>query len=654
MDKIPPPPPFAAEAADPALIPSAAFLWRNRHWTMPLASIPFMAVAGDAAGAAGAHMDIGVGAGTATLAMWLAAPHKWDRRAEQWYARLTTTATAGWLYSASWAGLDWWTFGAGCAVCLSWGIPWWHHKRPRRKKAGARDIARWDEWWQHHCRSWGLAGSKIADVTVLGVTVTLTVQLWAGRQAAQSVTQALPYVESALRGLVGAGMIRCEPDRDNPSRVLLHLKRSDPLRGEVTWDASWLPESATGDWVMGVAESGRLVRGPVLVNSFTTGATRTGKSNEQSHELAAVTACPDAVAWMIDRKGGRAARPWLEALDWVATTTDEARLMLACAAAEVEARALHAYDGSEQLEPAPEVPAIVIFVDEAHEAFSLMRGDARCAADAAAIASMGSGVNVHLKIKTQYGALAESVRTEQIRSNLPLRMCFRTETAAHGTFALGDRSKADASRLRGKGSFYYKLGPDVPEEQARGAHMHHDLVRAIAARHGAMPRIPLRLYASDHQGIYDARWSRLPAPLRHLAPQWNGSEPEPAPAEAAGGEAWAAAMRIEDDIAATPDLAALPRVADFEVRDALARGRRAFADALERAPAGGIAPRRLIAASGMSRSWVMGRLKTLTGQGTVEKVQDGMYRAADGADVAAAMDEISAASARLLADAQSA
>lgn len=71
----------------------------------------------------------------------------------------------------------------------------------------------------------------------------------------------------------------------------------------------------------------------------------------------------------------------------------------------------------------------------------------------------------------------------------------------------------------------------------------------------------------------------------------------------------------------------------------LDRGPAAFARALAAAPAEGVAPKQLIKACGMSRGWVMGKLKTLSEAGVVRKVSDGMYRAESADEVAAMIDE---------------
>lgn len=96
-----------------------------------------------------------------------------------------------------------------------------------------------------------------------------------------------------------------------------------------------------------------------------------GKSNLINIHLAHLTGCTDALVWMIDGKGGRTARPWLEpflqgigkpALDWCAITPEEADAMLLAARAAIEIRSRGA---GEKVHPNPGQPAIILIVEEA-------------------------------------------------------------------------------------------------------------------------------------------------------------------------------------------------------------------------------------------------------------------------------------------------
>ena len=180
------------------------------------------------------HMPIetataGVGA---LLAVHLKAPHKWDRPIERWYARASAGAAGAWLTAVSLTGLNWPEAGALGAGALAWGVPFWWHKRPRGKRLQGI-VAIWDEWWRHYAPSWSLAGSEVVAVATHGVIDTLRIQLVPGRQSLRDVEQMLPLLESALRGHVAPRMTRAEADPKDPSQILVHLKRKNPLNVEV-------------------------------------------------------------------------------------------------------------------------------------------------------------------------------------------------------------------------------------------------------------------------------------------------------------------------------------------------------------------------------------------------------------------------------------
>lgn len=660
----PAPPQLPSATGRESSIPAVAFARRHRHVTVPLAVPLLFLVAGALELAFRQYRGYVLTGGVLLcLFMFIHAPRRWDRAPEQWYARLSAAAAVGWLAAVSLTGFTMWTWIALGAGAIAWGVPWFAHKRPRRAAVARGIAAEWNTWWIHHAAYFGVPGSGLADVSTRAATDTLTVQLWAGKQTVRQLQDAMPLIESALRGYVRRGMVRVAPSPADPSQALVHLKRANPLAKPLTWDPAAQPATVTAPVPIGMTEEGEWLKAPLTVNWFIVGESRSGKSNQLSLKLAAITGCPDGRVWLIDMKGGRAARPWLPALDWLATTIEEARVMLGAALAEIQARAVHADDGSEQLTPTSEVPALFIVIDETHEVTSVSRGDGRCASLLEAIASMGMGLAVYVVVVTQYGALDESVRTEQTRGNLKYRLCFAVAEARHAQFALPDYSKLDASRLRDKGSFYARLGPDVTPVPARAPEMSHDLVRQIAARHGAMPRRPLVLYAGDQQEAYDQRWHRLPGHFRKLAPQCEGIEGPPVPL-AAGGSAAAsgtgttppaddmaeAAARAEAGAARVPDvsLAGMSLPSDAQLRREVDRRKARFARALMDAPETGISPDQLITATGLSNSWVHQQLGRLTGSGTVIKLGRGAYRAAPDTNVWDAMEALRTTDAALL------
>jgi len=654
-----PPHPPALPQGEP-LIPAWGFLRRHRHITVPLAVPALFLAAGTAARALPQWRgELAAGAAVAAAAMHLHAPRRWDRRIEQWYARLSAIAAGGWLCAAAWLGVSRLMLIILAAGCIAWGIPWYRHKRPRDRRRSGPATAAWSQWWQYYARGWGVFGSAVTAVTSRGVTEILTVKLWAGHQTIATVEQIVPLIESALAGYVPHGGIRIAKVTGNPSLVLVHLRRSNPLAAQpIRWTPDLVPQSITEPAAIGMDEQGRWKRVKLLVNWLIIGRTRSGKSNQLSLMLAAITSCPDAAPpWLIAMKGGRAARPWMEALGWPATTIPEARILLRTAVAEIEARGMHAYDGAEQVEPSEECPAIFVVIDEANGVTSEGNGDAECARHVATIASQGSGVAVHVVVSTQHGALAESVRTEQTRANLLARICFAVSEARHGTFAVGeDYSRYDASKLEEAGSFLARIGRDAPCEPHRAPELPHDLVRQIASANAALSRPPLRLYASHLQDEFDARWLRLPEPFRKLAPQYAAAVTagyhSPAP-EAAMDETHEPdadvldfsdrLARIEADVASIPDLASLAGLdlpSESDLSSEMRRRWLRFARDLMTAGPEGVSPEQLVAHTGLSRSSVHVQLRDLTSTGAVTKPTKGRYRGTPGVSTWDAMDAL--------------
>jgi S-DNA-T family DNA segregation ATPase FtsK/SpoIIIE len=110
------------------------------------------------------------------------------------------------------------------------------------------------------------------------------------------------------------------------------------------------------------------------------GQTDSGKSNQLNVITTGLVRCTDAIVWAIDLSGnGRYPRPWVRAyhegrapwpaIDWVAPTEDEALLMVLAAIQIINGRtAIYAErmhtEGEDKIKAAPDLPEIVIVVDE--------------------------------------------------------------------------------------------------------------------------------------------------------------------------------------------------------------------------------------------------------------------------------------------------
>jgi hypothetical protein len=666
---------------------------RNTHLSVPLTAPVALLALGLVLHVTHSARYAAIVGAVLAAAVWYFAPHKWTKgngepqHREVWYARLSALLAALWLWLAAWLGPVTGMPGLVLAAVLlaaggTWGFFWWRHKRPRGQRKRDALIAKWDAWWQSHCWHWNLGGSAIVNVWVMGVTVKAEVAGLAGRHSIHYVNQVLHLIESGLDGMVDVGRVRAETVPKRPNHFYLYFKQANPLAEIVEYDMSIAPRSVHDPAPLGITETGSWRMASLRQNSFVLGATRSGKTNHLLVRFAHLSGCPDDRQVIIALKGGRSARPALEAgiAEYVITTVDEARMYLLMCVTEINARGTLAYTGDDQLHATAEVPAIHTLFDEIHGLTSVTNGDADCSRYVATYTSQGSGVEMYAEIDTQYGSLEESVRTEQTRMNLRLRVVFRVEMASHGQFALEDWSKLDASKLEELGTCYAKDGPKAPAEQLREPHMPHDLFKRITAQNAAMigERPPLRLFCGDQmspagvtwQEWWDRRWLRLHPAFQPISPQYQaavaefGTEPAQEPGHApepiapppstepGTGDGRSAAARIdaELDAAAVPDGWTPPKV---NLAPVIAQKKAAFATALAGAPErGGITPQQLTAESGMSRSWTQQMLARLAQNDAVTQLSRGLYVPAPGTDILAAIRAVQASDEKLLGEAQ--
>jgi len=646
---------------------------RNRHVSVPLAVPPAVWTAGEIMHAYGMGGYAGIAGLVLAGSVWFFAPHKWTgkdgepRWPEVWYARLSAAALWLWLWGASSLGATAGTDGEALgplllALSIAWGVPWYRHKRPRGLKKRERLLREWRAFWEGHSYAWDLGGSRVTDAEEKRSQVRLRVQLMPGRQSFQHVRGTVHLIESALQDQSDIGMVRVAPVKGNGSQVDVFMKRENPLREVIEWDPSLAPRSVHDLAVLGVSETGDLVRAPMRTSAFVNGMTRSGKSNHLALRLAQLTGCDDDRQVVIDLKK-RSARPLLKAaaVDCVITDRDEARDVLRMLCAEIAARSRDWDTGEEQALATPSVPAFHVMIDEANPLTSVTAGTAECARLLAVGASQGSGLEVYYEVYTQYGALEESVQTEQTRMNLPLRACYAVENADHGAFALGDGHRHDASKLEEKGEFLLKLGPKARDERVRAPHMPHRLLEEITAANAREVRRPrLMLYCGNEpSGIGGLTWQewwnrrhlRIDPAYRSISPQYAEAaeeygEPDqdsvspssaPPPAEDAAGTgtgaavaAMIAAETAGDDLAPTAAAAAA-------VAGTGATRRERFAAALAAASGTGITRGALADASGYSPSLVSAELKRLSERGAAVS-RDQKWLPVPGRDVLAEME----------------
>jgi hypothetical protein len=645
---------------------------RERQVSVPLAVPPVVWTAAEIMHANGVGWEALAAGVMGSVSVWFFAPHKWtDKKGEPrwpevWYARVSAISLSGWLTAATFAGP---VSGAGpefggslLVTSAAWGYFWHRHHRVRGAKDREKFLAGCRAFWDGHAHAFGVGGSNVIDAEESPAQTRLRVQLLGGKQSMLTLQGSVHLIESAVP--VGRGMVRIDEVEGNASQADVFVTRANPLRDVVEWDQSLAPSTVHGQAVVGRSETGEWGTTAMRTNAFVNGKTRSGKGNNLLLRAAQLSGCPDDRQVVIDLKQ-RAARTLLRSggMEYVITDRAEAYAYLLMLKAERAARAREADDDDEQIMASEMTPALHTLIDETNPFTSVMAGDARCAAELALLAAEGSGLEEYVEVYTQYGALAESVQTEQTRSNLALRICYAVESRAHGEFALGEGG-GDASKLKEQGEFLMKLGPKARRAKLRAPHMPFRLFAEIVSANAArLDRRPLLLWCGGESSVvegqtwqewWDRRFLRIDPTFRKSSPQYQAAVREfGEPGEALGtagaaeftrrrlsplapddpesGAAVAAAIAAETegpDVAPTAETRALGGKIYAQSEDR-------FFTLLAAAPPDGARTADLIAGSGMSNGQTYKILNRLADRGAVTQPGRGLYAPVPGRDARA-------------------
>jgi hypothetical protein len=311
------------------------------------------------------------------------------------------------------------------------------------------------------------------------------------------------------------------------------------------------------------------------------GATGSGKSGGLNVLMGNLSACRDVVTWAIDLKRGVELGPWAPCIDRLATTPAEARALLADAVAVLEGRADHlAARGQRVWQPTPDLPALVVIVDEYAELAETVP-DAASSADS--IGRRGRAVALTLVAATQRPT-QKAMGQGALRSQMDVRICFRVRERRDVDLILGQGMLTagwQADKRNAPGKFLISAPEHDTPRRARAYLLTDEAVSETAARHAlvrpGLDEISLRAVSETR--------------------------------------AWPA----------SPDAHESPEL-DADTRD----GPTALLwAALSLAPDEGAPVADLVTATGMSHRWVNYRLRALADAGRAAQVRRGVWRASD-------------------------
>ena len=405
-----------------------------------------------------------------------------DRATERLYAAAGSAVLGGWLTAATALGPATPPMPALAVILtLACAVPWWASRRRRAKVRLERTL----ESWPEIARAVGLAGSQVMSAMV---------DLWGWRarfrlargQTIHDVLAKIPAIESGLGTFRGA--VRVYPTPDNyANRCEMRVLDVDPHADAIPWPGPSVT-SITEAIDLGPFEDAvpccvSFLRRHVLFG----GATGAGKSGGLNVLIGNLAACQDVVIWAIDLKMGMELIPWISCLDRLATTSDEARALLADAVAVLEARAAMLAGQRQRVwEPSPGMPALVILIDEYAELADDAPGAVR---HADSIARRGRAVAVNLIAATQRPT-QKAMGRGAVRSQMDVRICFRVRERKDVDLILGQGMLAagwQAHTLDAPGKFLISAPEHTAPRRAR-AYLVTDQAVADTAAHYAGQR----------------------------------------------------------------------------------------------------------------------------------------------------------------------
>jgi len=375
---------------------------------------------------------------------------------------------AGWIAYARISGALWQAPAtlalAGIAVVMTcWTLLAYasHHDAARRARAAEQRRAAREALvtWERLLEDLDVAGVKAERVDVTRAGRTVTYRLPESGKVTMSMLQGRREAIATARRLPPAS-VTFSPGR-HAGEVIMHLNERDVFADDVPFPpATAAPLSINDPLGVGVWDDGSAAE--ILfreVAVMVIGVTGAGKSNLLNVLTAQFTRCQDTIVWMIDLKGGRLAAPWVRpwvqgqcdrpAIDWVATTREEAALMLDSLRAVIRARSASLAGGS-KITPSRATPQYILIGDELPDIFGLRMTRAPGGPSNAQIAEIAGDITRQARseavmpVWTFQRATSETTGPTVLKSQCKLRFALAVTSEAEARSVIPDDVHAAA------------------------------------------------------------------------------------------------------------------------------------------------------------------------------------------------------------------
>lgn len=397
---------------------------------------------------------------------------------ERLYAATAALAAGGWMAAATAAG----PLASPLPQALVVGgvvlsVPWWAHRRRRARVRVERKL----EAWPDIARAVGLTGSQVMSAAVDVWGWRARVRLARGQTIAD-VTARIPAIESGLGTFRNALRVYPTPD-DLANRCELRVLDMDPHADDIPWPGPSVA-SITEAIDLGPFEDAMPCRVLFLRrHGLAGGTTGSGKSGWLNVLIGNLVACGDVVIWAIDLKKGMELNPWRSCIGRLATTPEQAASLLRDAVAILQARAeLLAAEGQRVWVPSPEMPALMIIIDEYAE---LVDEAPDVIKDADSIARLGRAVAVTMIAATQRPT-QKAMGQGAVRSQMDTRICFRVRERKDVDLILGQgmlNAGWQAHTLNAPGKFLVSAPEHGTPRRARAYLVTDEVVGETAAHY---------------------------------------------------------------------------------------------------------------------------------------------------------------------------
>ena len=554
---------------------------------------------------------------------------RWRRR----YTTFVMLCAGGWLVWAATAGPGSWraaVLGVGGSLLAA---PRWYRHRlripepevpagPPQEEMATRTQRRWTANVAGKGRI--LDGSFLLGPEQAPFGEAYTGQLVRGRQAFSTVLANLPLIASGLDCDLDEVVVTRHPQGSQSRFRLTVIDRArNPLHRVIPYPGGTY-DAATGLVRVGTYadgdatawrtwEPGSGLYGGTVIGGIGAGKSRLleGLGSSHAHAVDPVTGRGLFVVWVIDPQGGASLPAMAKHADWAATEPDEIARMLQAGDRVLTWRSkVQALHGRSHFDPTPEIPGLIIFIDECHELF--IPGSEE-EATAERLARKGRKNGIALIVASQYPGLPTFGNNEALRSSLMKVNSVVMRTASKSSRGIIPGLELDPFELPDLPGFGYTVSRNGKTAPFRAYYVEDPEFWASTAPGTTLEDVSAAAAGEDYRSRHarrEAARAQLAAEIRAVR---EGGVVLSAPAKKAGPVRRAASAAVHVPAPRMPkdtDTSAMDRVLGV-----IGGGARRTGE--------------IIAQSGYSETWVRTMLKSLINTGKVDRVGHGDWELTD-------------------------